>query len=87
MTDGQRTLSYDLTAWAFGTARVGQSYLFKNGGEFYEARVTYFDKLKSLAFTPIGTFLPQKTLRRRCTVWSEARRSNAALAVTPQRQI
>ena len=51
VTDGQRTLSYDLS-WAFGTARVGQSYLFKNGGEFYEARVTYFDKLKSLAFTP-----------------------------------
>jgi hypothetical protein len=50
-TDGQRTLSYDLT-WAFGTARVGQSYLFKNGDQFYEARVTYFDKLRNLGFTP-----------------------------------
>jgi hypothetical protein len=51
VTDGQRTLSYDLT-WAFGTARVGQSYLFKNGEQFYEARVTYFDKLAKLGFTP-----------------------------------
>src|SRR5215469_11437985 len=39
VTDGQRTLSFDLT-WAFGTARVGQSYLFKSGDQFYEARVT-----------------------------------------------
>jgi hypothetical protein len=51
VTDGHRALSYDL-AWAFGTARVGQSYLFKNQGQFYEARVTYFDKLQQLGFTP-----------------------------------
>jgi hypothetical protein len=51
ITDGQHTLAYDL-AWAFGKARVGQSYLFKNGEQFYEARVTYFDKLKNLGFTP-----------------------------------
>jgi hypothetical protein len=51
VTDGSNALSYDLT-WAFGTARVGQSYLFKNGDQFYEARVTYFDSLKALGFTP-----------------------------------
>lgn len=51
VTDGQHALSYDLT-WAFGTARVGQSYLFKNDEQFYEARVTYFDSLNKLAFTP-----------------------------------
>ena len=51
VTDGEHTLSYDLT-WAFGTARVGQSYLFRNDGQFYEARVTYFDSLKALGFTP-----------------------------------
>ncbi len=39
--------------WAFGTGRVGQSYLFKKeDGEFYEARVTYFDTLQNLNFTP-----------------------------------
>lgn len=51
VSDGNHTLSYNLT-WAFGTARVGQSYLFKNGDNFYEARVTYFDSLKALGFTP-----------------------------------
>lgn len=51
VTDGQHSLAYDLT-WAFGTARVGQSYLFKNSDRFYEARVTYFDTLKGLGFTP-----------------------------------
>jgi hypothetical protein len=51
VTDGHHARSYNLT-WAFGTARVGQSYLFKNGEQFYEARVTYFDRLKSLGFTP-----------------------------------
>ena len=51
VTDGQHSLSFDLR-WAFGTARVGQSYLFKNNDQFYEARVTYFDTLKGLSFTP-----------------------------------
>jgi hypothetical protein len=51
VTNGQHVLSYELT-WAFGTARVGQSHLFKSGDQFYEARVTYFDNLKNLGFTP-----------------------------------
>ena len=51
VTDGQHALSYNLI-WAFGTARVGQSYLFKDSGQFFEARVTYFDSLKNLGFTP-----------------------------------
>jgi len=51
ITDGGHSRSFDLT-WAFGTGRVGQSYLFKSGAEFYEARVTYFESLKNLDFTP-----------------------------------
>ena len=52
VTDGTVTLSSPLL-WAFGTPRVGQSYLFKrDDGKFYEARVTYFDSLKNLGFTP-----------------------------------
>ncbi len=52
VSDGTRTLSAKLT-WAFGTGRVGQSYLFKKeDGNFYEARVTYFGALKNLHFTP-----------------------------------
>jgi Cytochrome c554 and c-prime len=39
--------------WAFGTGRVGQSYLFKKQDEqFYEARVTFFSSLQNLHFTP-----------------------------------
>ena len=52
VTDGTRTLTETLL-WAFGNGRVGQSYLFKKAdGKFYEARVTYFDTLKNLHFTP-----------------------------------
>lgn len=52
VTDSVRTLSARLL-WAFGTGRVGQSYLFKkDDGKFYEARVTYFDTLQNLHFTP-----------------------------------
>ncbi len=52
VTDGDRTSTAPLS-WAFGTGKVGQSYLFKKSdGNFYEARVTYFDTLRNLNFTP-----------------------------------
>lgn len=52
VSNGTETLSSPLL-WAFGTPRVGQSYLFKReDGHFYEARVTYFERLKNLGFTP-----------------------------------
>ncbi|HZD47773.1 MAG TPA: multiheme c-type cytochrome [Silvibacterium sp.] len=52
VTNGTETLSSPLL-WAFGTPRVGQSYLFKrDDGRFYEARVTYFESLNNLGFTP-----------------------------------
>ncbi len=52
VTDGDQT-STAMLLWAFGTGKVGQSYLFrKSGGNFYEARVTYFDTLQNLNFTP-----------------------------------
>jgi len=52
VTDGVNTLTYPLL-WAFGTGRVGQSYLFrKDDGAIYEARVTYFATFKNLGFTP-----------------------------------
>ena len=52
ITNGTETLSSPLL-WAFGTPRVGQSYLFKrHDGRFYEARVTYFQSLDGLGFTP-----------------------------------
>jgi hypothetical protein len=52
VTDGRHAQSAPL-AWAFGTDRVAQSYLFKKkDGEFYEARITYFLSLSALDFTP-----------------------------------
>jgi hypothetical protein len=52
VADGVKGQSEQL-AWAFGTNRVAQSYLFKKkDGEFYEARVTYFLSLAALDFTP-----------------------------------
>jgi len=52
VTDGTRTLVARLL-WAFGTGRVGQSYLFKKeDGDYYEARVTYFTSLHNIEWTP-----------------------------------
>ena len=54
---GSERLSFPLL-WAFGTGRVGQSYLFKKGtADFFEARVTYFESLGTLGFTPSRALL------------------------------
>lgn len=52
VANGADTLRSTLL-WAFGSGRVGQSYLLKQlNGNLYEARVSYFDSLKGLHFTP-----------------------------------
>lgn len=51
VTDGQTTRSAPL-AWAFGAGRVGQSFLFARDGQLHEARVSYYDTVKALDFTP-----------------------------------
>jgi predicted CXXCH cytochrome family protein len=51
VTDGTRSLSARFT-WSFGDGHVGQSYLFEQDGKLYESRVSYFDTLKGLEFTP-----------------------------------
>jgi cytochrome c554/c'-like protein len=62
VADGSRVLTENLL-WAFGTDRVGQSYLFKrDDGRFYEARVTYFNSLKGLHFTPDRALASAKDL-------------------------
>jgi Cytochrome c554 and c-prime len=62
ITDGKLALKETLL-WAFGTGRVGQSYLFKkNDRKFYEARVTYFDTLKNLHFTPARALTSPKDI-------------------------
>jgi hypothetical protein len=55
--DGKQSLSFPLL-WAFGTGRVGQSYLFKKqNADFFEARVTYFETLGTIDFTPSRALL------------------------------
>jgi hypothetical protein len=51
VTDGTRSAVAPLR-WAFGDGRVGQTYLFERDGTFHEARVSYYDSLHGLAFTP-----------------------------------
>jgi Cytochrome c554 and c-prime len=86
VTDGSRTLTTNLL-WAFGTDRVGQSYLFKkDDGKFYEARVTYFNTLKTLHFTPDRALTTAKDLDEamyRPVETSEIRRCFACHTTAP----
>jgi hypothetical protein len=60
--NGTQTLTANLL-WAFGVGRAGQSYLFKReDGKFYEARVTYFDTLKTIDFTPARALTSPKNI-------------------------
>jgi hypothetical protein len=53
VTDGTNTLKTTLV-WAFGSGPVGQTYLFQRvNGEIFEARVSCFDALQGLDFTPM----------------------------------
>lgn len=62
VTDGGHT-SVATLLWAFGVGRAAQSYLFKkDDGNFYEARVTYFDTLKTVSFTPARALTSAKDL-------------------------
>jgi len=51
VTDGQHSRTAELQ-WAFGTGRTGQSYIWSEGGRFYESRFSYFSSLKKLDLTP-----------------------------------
>lgn len=51
-----------LLAWAFGDGHIGQSYLFEQQGTVYESRVSYFDRLGALDFTPGRKLTDQKDL-------------------------
>ena len=51
VTDGAQSRSAPL-AWAFGAGKVGQSFLFERSGALHEARVSYYDAIHALDFTP-----------------------------------
>jgi hypothetical protein len=51
VTDGTRSVSAPLS-WALGVGRVGQTWLFERDGRLYESRMSYYDSIKGLDFTP-----------------------------------
>ena len=51
VTDGAQTMSATL-AWAFGAGNVGQTYIFDREGTLHESRVSYYDAVQRLDFTP-----------------------------------
>ncbi len=61
VTDGARSIIADLV-WAFGTGKLGQSYLFLQDGAYRESRVTYFSSLQNLHFTPTRALLSPRDL-------------------------
>ncbi len=56
VTNGASSISESLL-YCFGVGRVGQTYLFKHNGLFYETRVSYYQQIQALGFT---TGHPQK---------------------------
>jgi hypothetical protein len=78
-------------AWAFGRGNVGQSYLFERDGQLHESRVSYYEMIKGLDFTPNRTLTTppsslQEAMGRRLDA-AEARRcfgchTTAATTVT-----
>lgn len=56
VTDGESNIATNLV-WAFGTGKLGQSYLFLQNGRYRESRVTYFRSLQNLNFTPTRALL------------------------------
>jgi cytochrome c553 len=60
-SDGTRSLSASLL-WAFGAGTVGQSYLYQQAGQWYEARASFFGTLDNLDFTPGRALASPRTL-------------------------
>jgi tetratricopeptide (TPR) repeat protein len=38
--------------WGFGVGHMGQTYLYEQGGNYYESHVTFFTRLQALDITP-----------------------------------
>lgn len=50
VNEGTSSLSRPLD-WAFGTGEVGQTYVFKRNGNFYESRVSFYPGIQALDLT------------------------------------
>jgi hypothetical protein len=50
VTDGNNTLSAPIV-YVFGQGRMGQTYVLRRDGNFYESRVSFYNETKGLDFT------------------------------------
>ena len=50
VSDGVKKISEPIL-YCFGEGRVGQTYVFRHNGSFYETRVSYFREIRGLDFT------------------------------------
>ncbi|MGI8785701.1 MAG: multiheme c-type cytochrome [Acidobacteriota bacterium] len=60
VSDGTRSLDAPLL-WAFGEGKVGQTFVFRHAGDYWESRVSYYHRLGGLDFT-VGTARQPETL-------------------------
>src|SRR6266481_4344151 len=51
VTDGARSISAPIE-WTFGAGIVAQTYVYRRGGDYYEAAVSFYPALKGLDWTP-----------------------------------
>jgi hypothetical protein len=63
VSDGKQTVSGPLS-WAFGTGKVGQSYLYQKDGAFYESRFSYFSTLRGFDITPAHSTATPESLEK-----------------------
>lgn len=63
VNDGTNSVS-DPLRWSFGTGNNGQSYLFEQGGNWYEARLSYYRAYDKFEITPNHPSAPAETLEK-----------------------
>jgi hypothetical protein len=63
VSDGSGTLEVPLL-YAFGQGKAGQTYFFQQQGQFYESRVSYYNRLKGLALTVGAINLTPQSLQQ-----------------------
>jgi Cytochrome c554 and c-prime len=51
VSDAKASVSLPLR-WAFGVGRTGQTYLYELNGNYYEAHVSYYSRVRALDITP-----------------------------------
>jgi Cytochrome c3 len=61
VTDGQQTITAPIL-WAFGLGTAGQTYVFEDGGELYQSRVSYYAANDGLDLTIGARNMPPQNI-------------------------